>query len=76
MAGFETTSVTAALTLYELALNHYIQDRVRREVKSTIEKHGSCTYDALKDMTYLDMVLKGKTLLYLSLHNGERACLL
>lgn len=58
-AGFETTSGLAAFTLYELALNQNIQDRLRKEIADTVDKHGSCTYDAIKDMKYLDMVTKG-----------------
>lgn len=58
-AGFETTSGLAAFTLYELAFNPDIQERVRKEIADTVRSHGSCTYDAIKDMKYLDMIIKG-----------------
>lgn len=48
-------------TLYELALNQGIQDRVRREINSVMERHdGKITYDGLMEMTYLDQVVYGE----------------
>lgn len=60
MAGFETSGSTVGYTLFELAWHPEIQDRLRREVRETIEKHGNCGYEAIKEMSYLDMVIKGK----------------
>ena len=58
-AGNETTSLTLAFALYELSLNKDVQDRLRQEVRETFDKHGSFTYEAIQEMTYLDMVLNG-----------------
>lgn len=54
-AGFETSSITIANALYELALNQTIQDRVRAEIKEVLQKtDGNITYDSIKEMKYLD----------------------
>lgn len=62
MAGFETSGSTVGFTLFELAWHPEIQDRLRNEVNDAIEKHGNCGYEAIKEMTYLDMVIKGRDL--------------
>ena len=58
-AGNETTSLTLAFTMYELAINKDVQYRLRQEVKETFNKYGDFTYEAIQEMTYLDMVLNG-----------------
>lgn len=58
-AGHETTSSTAAFALHELGVNVEIQERLRKEILDTIEKHGDLTYEAVQDMKYLDMVVAG-----------------
>jgi cytochrome P450 family 6 len=50
-----------SFTLYLLAKNPECQERVRREIKEVKAKHGDITYQALKEMTYLDCCLKGKS---------------
>ncbi|XP_024943018.1 uncharacterized protein LOC107269765 [Cephus cinctus] len=57
IAGFETSSSTVTYCLYELALNPEIQEKVRQEIETTIEKYGGLTYESLTDMTYLSQVL-------------------
>lgn len=60
-AGFETTSTTIGMTLYELALQPDIQDRLREEILQNIQDHGGeLTYDGLFEMKYLDMVISGR----------------
>lgn len=45
-------------TLYELALNPDIQERLREEIRDTIdENNGELTYELLSEMKYLDMVV-------------------
>ena len=51
-----------AFGLYSLALNPDVQTKVREEVDSVLKKHaGALTFDALQEMTYLDMALSGKS---------------
>ncbi|KOX80849.1 putative cytochrome P450 6a23 [Melipona quadrifasciata] len=59
VAGFETSSSTIAHTLYELAQNHEIQDKLRREIRNVYSKNGeNLTYTDIKGMSYLDKVFK------------------
>ncbi|XP_017770257.1 PREDICTED: cytochrome P450 9e2-like [Nicrophorus vespilloides] len=57
LAGFESTSSMMCFTCYELALNPDIQERVRNEIESVHRKYGKLTYEAMKELKYLDMVL-------------------
>lgn len=60
VAGFETTATTISYCLYELALNPDIQDQLREQLKETLNtNNGQLSYDTLKDMKYLDMVING-----------------
>lgn len=60
VAGFETSSSTISHALYELAQNQEIQDKLREEIREVYEKYGELTYDVIKNMKYLDKILKGK----------------
>jgi cytochrome P450 len=45
---------------HSLALNPDIQDKLRKELKSVADKNnGKFTYDALKELKYMDMVIAG-----------------
>nr|XP_040224220.2 cytochrome P450 6a22-like [Anopheles coluzzii] len=64
-AGFETSSTTLSFALFELANNPDIQERVRAEVLEKLQLHdGKITYDALKEMTYLDQVINETLRMY------------
>lgn len=61
VAGFETSSTASSFTLYELALNQHLQDKVRREIREVLERYGGkITYDAIMDMKLMQRVLEGK----------------
>ncbi|XP_052838745.1 probable cytochrome P450 6a20 [Drosophila gunungcola] len=58
LAGFETSSTTMGFALYELAINQDVQDKLRKEIDSVLEKHnGKLDYDSMREMTYLDKVI-------------------
>lgn len=58
-AGLETSASVASFTLYELALNQDIQDRLRQEIDEVLSKHDDdVTYDAIMEIKYLDMVFR------------------
>lgn len=45
-AGFETSSTVTGLTLYELALQPDIQNRLRKEIHDALKKNGGkVTYE-------------------------------
>ncbi|XP_054006351.1 probable cytochrome P450 6a14 [Hylaeus anthracinus] len=58
-AGFETSSSGISHTLYELARNHDVQDKLRQEIKEMYAKTGGeMKYEHIKGMKYLDKVFK------------------
>ena len=61
IAGLETSSTTMTFCLYELAINPDIQEVLRNEIDTVLEKHdGNISYEAIQEMTYLDKVVAGK----------------
>uniref|UniRef100_A0A1L8E4F6 Putative cytochrome n=1 Tax=Nyssomyia neivai TaxID=330878 RepID=A0A1L8E4F6_9DIPT len=62
--GFETSSIALAFTLYEIAKNTKVQEKLRNEIKATLAKHGKITHDVVSDMPYLDQVFMESLRLY------------
>ena len=61
IAGFETTSATMTFCLYEMARNTDIQQRVRNEIDTVLERHGgNITYVAISEMEYLNKIVSGE----------------
>ncbi|XP_065214799.1 probable cytochrome P450 6a18 [Planococcus citri] len=57
-AGFEATSIALGFAFLELSLNKSIQDRARQEILDVLSSNdGKLTYEALKQMTYVDMII-------------------
>lgn len=67
LAGFETSSTTVTFCLYELAKNQDIQNKLREEIRTMIEKNGDLTYSVLNDMNYLHKVISGSYILIIIL---------
>ncbi|XP_073813631.1 probable cytochrome P450 6a21 [Musca autumnalis] len=58
VAGFETSSTTLAFALYELARNQKVQEKLRKEIRETLEKYdGEITYECTQEMRYLEQVI-------------------
>jgi cytochrome P450 family 6 len=67
-AGFETSSTALSFCLLELAINPEIQQHLSTEISMTLEKcKGLITYDAIQNMSYLDKVVNGESLMFYSL---------
>jgi hypothetical protein len=61
LIGVKTSSTTMSSALYELAKNQDIPQKVREDVNSVLAKYdGQITYEAIRDMKYMDLVLSGK----------------
>ncbi|KAG5313373.1 C6A13 protein, partial [Acromyrmex insinuator] len=59
LAAFDSSAKTICNTLYELALNHTIQNKLREEIRNTcIKCNGEITFDDINMMFYLDAVCK------------------
>lgn len=58
LAGHETTSVSLAWTLYELAKNPLIQEKVRAEINTVLCKGNELTWDTVEELKYLENVTK------------------
>ncbi|KAK5638811.1 hypothetical protein RI129_013106 [Pyrocoelia pectoralis] len=58
IAGYETSSTTMSFCLYEMAEHQDIQEKVRKEIETVLEKHdGEVCYDAINEMKYLRQVI-------------------
>jgi cytochrome P450 family 6 len=48
--------------MYDLACNPNVQERLREEVDSVMDRHnGQLNLDTIQEMEYLDMVVQGNT---------------
>jgi cytochrome P450 family 6 len=58
--GSENIATITSFTLYELAMQPHLQTRLREEILEVLDKNqGKLTYEALRDMKYLNMVVSG-----------------
>ncbi|XP_018319272.1 probable cytochrome P450 6a13 [Agrilus planipennis] len=75
VAGFETSSTTLNFMMYELATHPEIQDKLREEINQVLAKHdGNITYEAIQEMTYLDMCTFETLRKYPPLPSQQREC--
>ncbi|CAD7079482.1 unnamed protein product [Hermetia illucens] len=58
IGGFETSSSTLTLTLYELAKNQDIQEKCRTEINNVLAKYkGELSYEAMNEMHYVEQTI-------------------
>ncbi|KAL7026355.1 hypothetical protein ACKWTF_013886 [Chironomus riparius] len=75
VAGFETSSTTMTMALYELAYRYDIQEKLRIEIEEVVSRHdGIISYDAISEMTYLDQVINETLRLYSPIGQLFRIC--
>ncbi|XP_019625332.1 PREDICTED: cytochrome P450 3A8-like [Branchiostoma belcheri] len=55
VAGYETTASTMAFVLYNFALNQEEQKKARKEIKKIMEDRDLVDYEAVHEMSYLEM---------------------
>ncbi|XP_020907526.1 taurochenodeoxycholic 6 alpha-hydroxylase isoform X1 [Exaiptasia diaphana] len=58
LAGHETTSTSLSWTLYELAKNPEIQDKIRQEIKGVLKEGEELTWTKLDQLEYLGCMIK------------------
>ncbi|XP_045775345.1 cytochrome P450 6B6-like [Maniola jurtina] len=74
-AGFETSSSATSMTLHELAHHPRVQRKAQAEVDAVLARHGGrLSYDAVKEMTYLEWTLKEGMRVFPSLGFLIREC--
>ncbi|XP_045776078.1 cytochrome P450 6B1-like [Maniola jurtina] len=57
VAGYETSAITMAFMLYELAMNPPMQEKIIAEVDEVLSRHdGKITYDIISELSYMDKV--------------------
>jgi cytochrome P450 family 6 len=62
VGGFESSSSTGTFVLYNLVKHPEVQEKVRDEIKTVLARHGNkITYEAIKEMKYLQMVVDGES---------------
>ncbi|XP_063537295.1 cytochrome P450 6B6-like [Cydia strobilella] len=74
-AGFETSSSATSFTLHQLAYNPDVQKKVQEEIDRVLAEHNKkLSYDAVKEMTYLDWTFKEGMRMFPSLGFLIREC--
>ncbi|XP_077870418.1 cytochrome P450 3A29-like [Saccoglossus kowalevskii] len=73
-AGYETTSTLLAFVCYNLATNPEVQDTLHKEIDNVMLSYEEVGYDAVSDMTYLDMVVSETLRKYPPATRFDRKC--
>lgn len=62
-AGFETTTTLTSFILHQLAFNLEAQLRIQQEIDQVLSRHGKLSYEALGEMSWLEMALEESLML-------------
>lgn len=74
-AGFETSSTASSYTLHRLAYHPEYQAKVQNQIDDVLERHNNkITYDAVKEMTFLEMAFYESMRMYPSVAYLIRMC--
>ena len=76
LAGYETSSNTLAFTLYYLVVNPEMQEKLRTQIREALETNAKkgCLYDIVKNIDYLECVIKESQRLCPSAVHVNREC--
>ena len=73
--GFETSGITLGFFAYQMGANQHIQDKLRREVLSVLEKHGGkLSFEAISEMSYMEQTLQESMRLIPVLMHQTKRC--
>nr|CAD7202888.1 unnamed protein product [Timema douglasi] len=73
--GYETSANALIYTLYQLALNPHVQEKLRDEITAGLEfTGGEITYEAIQEMKYLHMVCEESLRKYPPITYMNRIC--
>ncbi|XP_045764492.1 cytochrome P450 6B6-like [Maniola jurtina] len=74
-AGFETSSSATSYTLHELAFNSEVQNEIQNEIDQVLSRYDNkLCYDAIAEMSLLDMALKESLRIFPALAILQRVC--
>ncbi|XP_026328999.1 cytochrome P450 6B6-like [Hyposmocoma kahamanoa] len=74
-AGFETSSSATSFTLHQLAFHPEVQKKVQNEIDKVLAQHNNeLSYDAIKEMKYLEWTFKEGMRMFPSLGFLIREC--
>ncbi|XP_073235905.1 cytochrome P450 3A11-like [Porites lutea] len=76
LAGFETSSNTLSFTVYHLACNPGVQDKLRSDIRDAFETHANKKplYEIAQSIEYLDCVIKESQRLCPPVPHPNREC--
>jgi len=75
LAGYETSSNTLSFTLYYLAVNPDVQDKLRKEITEAMESNAKMPlYEVAQSIEYLDCVIMEAQRLYPPAAQVNREC--
>lgn len=71
----ETSSISLGFAGYQIARHRHVQQKLRDEVKTVLARYdGQLTYEALKEMTYMEQVMNESQRLYPTVPNLAKIC--
>lgn len=74
-AGFETSSTASSYTLHQLAFNPDYQLKIQKQIDEVLQKYDNkLSYDAVKEMTYLEKAFYESMRMYPSVAYLIRMC--
>ncbi|XP_072758043.1 probable cytochrome P450 6a13 [Anoplolepis gracilipes] len=73
-AGFDTSSTAMGFSIYELAANPEIQEKLYDEIQTAYKKHGCFSYDIISEMKYLHCVVRETLRKYPPIGSLQRIC--
>ncbi|KAF2880764.1 hypothetical protein ILUMI_25409 [Ignelater luminosus] len=75
IGGFDTSAAAISFSMYEMARNHEIQQKVRDEINEIMVRYdGKLTYDGLTELKYMQQVIDETLRKYPSLTILNRQC--